>query len=398
MKNLVLSILPNPFIEKKMIEYEYSSVSSTSIAAVSPFLDKRFFNNIVVVAVPDTYSVWPEVGAFPRSKTYREVLGFLLNYLSRKCYFLHQLYCRDAYYVPIPWRGYVGKWQFSSALGDIILFFSKGVFDSIENIYSLREHKDALLERIVIVYEDKISSVLNTLLYHFGLIVSSITKTQLEIVYSEPLQYPVDWRKPPRLKLEILDEYSYKTSIKTILSLAPEKIEKIFSEKVFVADKKLQDPLLLRTIKYTQISAIFAKQGMITPLIYNTCSSATTPISKGREVLHTLYTVYIENTLLRKKEVGGKIVHGISINYPQLLLFLAGIGVENIVLRKMREIDMKCNNIYNEGIPLKLLESIRNELNISYNIENKYIEIKNDKVLLTPGSLKKLRKHLLNQN
>ncbi len=395
MKNLVLYILPNPFTERRVVEFEYNGVSSTSIAAISPFFDKRYFNNVIIIAVPDTYSVWPEVGAFPKSRTYNDVLERLQDHLYKKCSFLHKMYCRNAYYIPIPWRGSVGGWQFSSTPGDVTLFFIRGVFEAIKEISPPQDYQHTPVERVVIVYDERVPPLLSTLLYRVGLLVSSITRTYLELVYPEPLQYPVDLRKPPRVKLEILEEQDHRDAIRVVLSMIPSRVGEVFSRKVFIKSKKPLNSSLAKTIEYTEISALFAKNGMTIPLVYNTCGSAINPVSKGVDVLDTLYTLYVENTLLQKKEVGGKIVHGISINQSQLLLFLAGISIENTVLSKLREAGIECNDIYNEGVPFSLLKDINNELGIRQYIENKYIEIKNNKILLKPGSLKKLRKQVL---
>ncbi len=123
---MVLSVfLLHPFVGFRVAEYRFRLVYREGVHPVVAVLDEYGLDGEGVWFVPDTASVWPEAGLFPRVYSYDELLEGLRSVVARKCVGLFgSSVCGRLRVAVFPWFGLFGGWRFTGWFEDAVVFMA----------------------------------------------------------------------------------------------------------------------------------------------------------------------------------------------------------------------------------------------------------------------------------
>jgi hypothetical protein len=383
----------SPFRKVPRVEYVYSGVAVQALDPIAPLVEGEVYDNKGVVFVPDIYSVWPEVGLFPKVSSYDELLEGFEEFLARKCSIrLSPAMCKRVSFKVIPWSGVMGAWRFTGLLGDAMLFMA----------YSMIELADqfAPISTVYVVVGEDTHPALAIGLSWASMAVAALTSANYKLLYAEPRPFPVEKGAESilydMLELDYLEaarKLAHETSTRSqsafkLLKPRTPKAARFVGEAILPKDQ-------LEAVKMTVATLAFYERGMITPLIYQACG-AKNPFSKLKTILTHAINVYIKATELHKKIVGGTLMHHLTVDINALLSLLAGSSLEAAILQILKDEGLGCEEVYENGIPVETLRKLTSKLSIvSDSTPSNCIEALGNRVRLAKGCLSKLRRNIL---
>ncbi|WP_048061598.1 hypothetical protein [Hyperthermus butylicus] len=211
MPGAVLYAMGSPFRRLPRVEYVYGAASGEGLDPVAALLDDNVFDNIGLVFVADIYSVWPEVGVFPRATGYSEVVSGLEGFMSRRCGIrLSPRLCRRIVYRVVPWRGVMGGWRFTGGPGDALAYM---VYGAASLVSSRR------VDRVYVVLGEDEPSGLAWLAVYAGLVAAAAAGASLSIVAAEPRPFPAKGGRD-RIELTEVESYGWETVVRLLIERA----------------------------------------------------------------------------------------------------------------------------------------------------------------------------------
>ena len=386
MTGLAIYAMGSPFKRLPRVEYVYGAASGEGLDPVAPLLDDNMFDNHAIVFVADIYSVWPEVGAFPRAVSYREVRDTLREFMERRCGIrLSPRLCRRLDYHVVPWRGVMGAWRFTGGPGDALAYMFLAVAETVSS--------SGRLSTIYVVTGEDEPAGLARLAETAGLLASALTGAPLVIVSSEPRPYPPEHKRPlvELVEAEQLEPWQA-TGLLVYRAAIGAKARRLLESRTpkGIAARRFSS----EEIELTLASLAFARRGYLLPLAYQACGAGD-PIGKLAAILSRAVELYEESTQLSKKPIGGTLVHHVGFNTAAVLALAAGAAVEAAVLRSIGR--QACEELYSNGLSTDALEKIRSAYGYPGPdaTPRKCITESNGRLRLAEGCLKKLRQTVL---
>jgi hypothetical protein len=376
----------NPFRKLPRLEYVYGVASEEGLDPIAPLLDDNVYDNYALVLVPDIYSVWPEVGAIPRSTSYGEVLDKLASYMRRSCTIrLKPRLCRRITYRVVPWRGVMGSWRFTASPPDALAYILHEMLEAAASLATLRT--------IYAVLDDEGDSSLKQLMVDATKLAAAALKAEVHIVAAEPRPYPA----PRRAVAELSDYRTYKstTLIRVLMSelldqtIPPSPLRPVTPRGAsFRVSRDVEEDYEL-----TVASVLMAKQGLLVPLFYQACG-AKDPIAKLRRVLAKLRGVYEAATELSKKIVGGTLRHHVAFIYEATSALALGAALERMSLELLGG-PRACEALYRDGVEEDAIAELEEALGVKDVTPTDCVERIGSRLHLKPGCLKAIRRKLV---
>lgn len=339
----------SPFRRSERLEYVYGAAAAEALDPVAPLLDPNTYDNTGLVLVPDIYSVWPQVGAFPRSEAYSEVVEKLRGYMERHCGLRLPLSaCRRTSYHVVPWRGVMGGWRFTAAPGDALAFMLYAVLETARQ--SRRPP-----ESVYVVLDEEGHSALQALSLEAAAAAAALLGARLEAVAAEQRPYPA--RRGDTVELVEYASMDWLQAARYLMSLAPSKPPKRLLEP---RTPRGRAPAPGREHTLTLISLLFARRRWLLPLAYSACGAGD-PAAKLAGILRGAVDAYTAATQLSKKRIGGVLAHHLVFPAEVVRALAAGAAVEAVAARLIREL-YGCEDVYRRGLPPRVLEALEERL------------------------------------
>ncbi|ALL00592.1 hypothetical protein Pyrde_0542 [Pyrodictium delaneyi] len=349
MPGLAVYVMGSPFRRSEKLEYVYGAAAAEALDPVAPLLDPNVYDSTGLVLVPDIYSVWPQVSAFPRSESYSEVLEKLQSYMERHCGLRLPLSaCRRTVYRAVPWRGVMGGWRFTATPGDALAFTLYAVLETVQ-----QSRRPPSVIRVLL--DEEGHSALQALSLEAAAAAAALIGAGLEAVAAEQRPYPAK-----RGDAVELIEYMSMDSIGALrytVSLAPGKLPKRMLEP---RTPKGRAPAPGREQLLTLLSLLFARRRWLLPLTYSACGAGD-PAGKLTKLLHRAIEAYIAATQLSKKKIGGIMMHHLGFQLEAVRALAAGAAVEAAAARTIRSL-YDCEDVYRKGLPSRVLEALEEVL------------------------------------
>jgi hypothetical protein len=391
---VVAYCMGSPFRRVPRVEYVYGGVSVQALDPVAPLVEGEVYDNVGVVFVPDIYSVWPDVGLFPRVSGYDEVLGGLEEFMARKCGVrLSPGMCGRVRFRVVPWSGVMGAWRFTGLLGDATLFMVHGLLEVLEGV-----------PRVSSVYAlmgEDTHPALGMGVVWASMAVSSLYNAVFRLVYAEPRPYPAEKGAESILydaaaldatgaAVRLSWEARLPARARLLEPRTPKAARRLGGGGVFSGE-------YADAVRLTLASLAFFRRGMLLPLVYQACG-ARDPLGKVRGVVSQAVDAYVGMSELHKKIVGGNLVHHLTVNLDVLLGFLAGASLEAVVLKLLGERGVSCEELYGKGVPSGLLGELASRLQLpGDSTPEECVEAVDERARLREGCLSRLRRTVLRE-
>ncbi len=383
MPGLVVYAMGNPFRRQRRVEYVYGPSSAESIDPYAPLVNDEVYDNEGIVLVADIYSVWPEVGAFPHSQTYSEVVEKLEAYMTRTCSLrLTPRLCRRVAFIPVPWRGLMGGWRFTGTPGDTLL----------AAVYGMLARLGAGSKKVNTVYyvlDDEEGPAFKHVGLEAAKLLATLLGANLKLVAAEPKPYPM-----PSNPVIVVDDVETIDGTQLLRMLIHSLGKPPLNPLQQVTPRRVLRLRKLEKYVLTIASALMATKGYLIPLFYQACG-ARNPISKTVNILDAVFKAYMEATELSKKPVGGILRHHLSVNPTAIKALIAGAAIESRVLDEMRAVGVDCEEVYSGGVPKRLLERLEENLMVADKTPHTCLAEGSGTVRLREGCLRRLRESLL---
>ncbi|BEP18142.1 hypothetical protein PYJP_14940 [Pyrofollis japonicus] len=388
---IVIYVSDNPFRRAPRAEYKYGAVSDEGVDPVAPLLNEALYDNIGFIVVPDTHSVWPEVGAFPKSTSYREVIDKLKEAATRRCSIrLSPRTCRRVHYVVVPWSRIVGGWAFDAYPADALALALSEILETI-----LEKRPKLRIDTVYVVIGGTEEPFLKSLSIRLGELLAALTHSKLVILGTEQPPYPTT--KEPIIEVREAEKHEALQVLLAQLELID--AEKAIRNKLLVPRTPLgarryggrPEP---REIELTVLSALAAKKSYYILLPYQACGSLD-PLRKIATILAESASTYIDETRLHKKRVGGTVVHHLGFNIDKLRSLILGAAVEQLVLKTM--VSSTCSELYSAGMDTTIINKISSMFGKQDATPKECIKGEENKVSLQEGCVRKLRNTLLKE-
>ena len=387
MPGLVLYCMGSPFRRVARVEFVYGASSVQALDPVAPLLDADVYDNVGVVFVPDIYSVWPEVGLFPRVTTYREVLEGLEEFMGRKCGIrLAPRMCGRVRFFAVPWSGVMGAWRFTGWLGDALMFMAYRVAEVIS------ERRPST---VYVVWGEDTHPALGWAVGAAGLLASALAGAGYKLVYAEPRPYPAE--KGAESILYDVEELDWMAAARRLAGMCcgaggGRLLEARTPKAARLA--RLDAVSSSRDYSYTLATCRFYCEGMLLPLLYQACG-AQDPLSKLARLLGDAVEAYVAATELHKKVVGGNLVHHLTVNLHSLQTLVGGVALEAAILHELRRRGLSCEQLYREGLEERVVREVASLLGLrGDSTPAECVEARDGRIRLAEGCMAKLRRSL----
>ena len=382
MPGLVVYAMGSPFKRQPVVEYVYGPASVEALDPYTPLLVEEVYDNKAIVLVADIYSVWPEVGAFPHSETYTEVLDRLEKFMEKTCSRrASPRICRRVSFKPVPWHGLMGAWRFTATFGDTTLFTLKAI---VELGGAPRTRK------IYFVVDEEGDAALKLVALRAVELAATILGAEASIVVSEPKPYPLPSK--PTVELHDYETIEPTALLRRELAVGV-KPPKNPLKTVTPAARLKPDKRLLEAYQLTTLTAVMASNSMITPLFYQACG-ARDPLGKLKNMLRTLAEAYTTATQLSKKPVGGVLRHHVAVDAEAVRALALGTAIERLALNTLKSTGIDCTQVYSDGVDVEAVEKLEETLKTKDKTPQPCLKRRDNKLALQEGCLKKLRTQL----
>ncbi|KSW11747.1 hypothetical protein CF15_02735 [Pyrodictium occultum] len=349
MPGLAVYAMGSPFKRLPRLEFVYGAASAEALDPLAALLDPNVYDNRGLVLVPDVYSVWPQVGAFPRSQSYREVLDRLQDYMVRRCGLrLGTVACARASYATVPWRGLMGGWRFTGLPGDAHAAVLSALLAA-----ALRERRRP--GTVYVVLGEEGHGALQAVVLEAAAATAALLGARLEAVAAEPRPFPAETRQV--VELHAYSSTGWSGCLLHTLSLAPE--EPLPWRLLEPRTPRGRPPPPSREELLTLQSLVMARRRWLVALVYSGCG-AWDPASKLHGIISRALEAYIDATQLSKRKVGGTVAHHLGFNHGMVRALAAAAAAEAAALRSLGG-PAACEQVYRRGVPreaLKRLEAL----------------------------------------
>ncbi len=178
------------------MEYCFGAVCKKSLTPYDVIADPYVStHSVLLLLVPDTYSVWPEAGIFPHVYSYGELIERLEQKVKSKLSaILSPSLAGKARVAIYPSRGFLGGWRFTASPHESILFISYHI---------ARLCVEEGCTKVTLVVDNNIEAIHSSLLLLSLPLVKKLSKARVEVAVTET--EPIPYTPRSYISIEVVE-------------------------------------------------------------------------------------------------------------------------------------------------------------------------------------------------